>query len=56
VPLMPALPRVIVDGGVLSIVYVVMLFYVMGQKALYLDVLKGFRRGTPVEKKALAPA
>jgi hypothetical protein len=33
-----------------------MLFYVMGQKALYLDVLKGFRRGTPVEKKALAPA
>ncbi len=56
IPLMPALPRVVIAGVVLLIVYVGMLFYVMGQKALYMDVIKGFRKRAPVEDKALAPA
>ena len=55
-PLMPALPRVVIAGVVLLIVYVGMLFYVMGQKALYMDVIKGFRKRAPVEDKALVPA
>jgi hypothetical protein len=55
-PLMPALPRLVIAGVVLLAVYVGMLFYVMGQKALYMDVLKGFRKSRPVEGKALAPA
>jgi O-antigen/teichoic acid export membrane protein len=54
-PLMSALPRVVIAGVVLLIVYVLMLFYVMGQKALYIDVLKGFRKRT-AEDKALVPA
>ena len=56
VPLMPALPRVIIAGTVLSAVYVVVLFYGMGQKALYIDVLKGFRKHAPVDDKELVPA
>ena len=56
VPIMPALPRVVIAGVVLLVVYVGMLFYVMGQKALYIDVLKGFRKRAPVEEKALVPA
>ena len=55
-PLMPALPRVIIAGVVLLAVYVGMLFYVMGQKALYLDILRGFRKRASTEEPALAPA
>lgn len=56
VPLMPPLPRVVIAGVVLLAVYTGMLFYVMGQKALYMDVLKGFRKRAPVEEKVLVPA
>jgi len=56
IPLMPALPRVIIAGAVLLAVYVGMLFYVMRQKALYMDVLKGFRKRPSVEENVLAPA
>jgi PST family polysaccharide transporter len=56
VPIMPALPRVVIAGVVLLAVYIGMLFYVMGQKALYIDVLKGFRKSKPLEENALAPA
>jgi PST family polysaccharide transporter len=55
-PLMPALPRVVIAGAVLLAVYVVMLFYAMGQKALYIDVLRGFRKRVPVEDKVQVPA
>jgi PST family polysaccharide transporter len=55
-PLMPALPRVVIAGMVLLAAYVGMLFYVMGQKALYMDVLRGFRKRAPIEEKVLAPA
>lgn len=56
VPVMSALPRVVIAGVVLLAVYIGMLFYVMGQKALYIDVLKGFRKSKPVEENVLAPA
>lgn len=55
-PVMGPLPRTLIAGSVLVSVYVGMLFYVMGQKALYMDVLRGFRKRAPVEEEALAPA
>jgi O-antigen/teichoic acid export membrane protein len=54
IPIMPALPRLVIAGVVLMCVYVAILFFVMGQKALYLDVLQGFRKSKPVEDPALA--
>jgi O-antigen/teichoic acid export membrane protein len=54
-PLMPPLPRLVIAGIVLLAVYVGMLFYVMGQKKFYVDVLQGFRK-RPLEEKAMVPA
>ena len=50
------LPRLILGVTLLLGVYVGMLFYVMGQKAIYWDLLRGFRRGSPVEEETLVPA
>lgn len=55
-PFMPALPRVTIAGLVLCTVYVGMLFYVMGQRRFYLDVLQGFRKRPAVEENVLVPA
>ncbi len=50
------LPRLILETTVLAGVYLLMLFYVMGQKAVYWDLLRGLK-GTPsVEEKSLSPA
>jgi hypothetical protein len=56
VALMPPLPRLVIAGIVLLAVYVAMLFYVMGQKAFYVDILRGFRKRAPVDDKVLVPA
>jgi PST family polysaccharide transporter len=56
VALMPPLPRLVIAGIVLLGVYVAMLFYVMGQKAFYVDILRGFRKRAPVDDKVLVPA
>jgi PST family polysaccharide transporter len=56
VPVMSPLPRVIVAGIVLLAVYGVMLFYVVGQRELYLNVLRGLRKPALVEEKALVSA
>jgi hypothetical protein len=56
VPLMPPLPRIAIAGIVLSAVYMAMLFYVMGQKAFYLDILRGFKKRSPAEGTVLVPA
>jgi PST family polysaccharide transporter len=56
VPLMSPLPRVVIAGIVLLSVYVGMLFYVMGQKAFYLNLLKGYRKSAPVGEEVLVPA
>src|SRR3984885_2685130 len=42
-PLLAPLPRLILGGTILLGVYVGMLFYVMGQKTIYLDLLRNLR-------------
>ena len=42
------LPRLLLGGGILLIVYLWMLLYVMGQKAFYLDLLQGLRKRSSV--------
>jgi O-antigen/teichoic acid export membrane protein len=46
-----ALPRLVLGNAVLFGVYLAMLLYVFGQKAFYLDLLRGMKDGSPVEKK-----
>jgi O-antigen/teichoic acid export membrane protein len=55
-PLLPALPRLVLGGSILLSVYLWMLLYVMGQKAFYLDLLRGLLRRSPVESTTLVPA
>lgn len=50
------LPRLLLGTTILLGAYVSMLFYVMGQKAVYWDLLQGWTRSTPVEDKVLASA
>ncbi len=47
------LPRLVLGGTLLLSLYVGMLFYVMGQKAIYWDLLRGFKRRSPVEEDTL---
>ena len=55
---LPPLPRLLVEGTTLLGAYGGMLFYVMGQKDFYFDVLRGFRKRAPAveEEKSLVPA
>lgn len=53
---LPPLLRLLLGGSVLLSVYVGMLFYVMGQKTIYWDLLQGLRRRSAVEEKSLVPA
>jgi O-antigen/teichoic acid export membrane protein len=48
--------RLILGGTVTMGVYLWMLLYVMGQKAFYLDLLRGLKRRSAVEPAALVPA
>jgi PST family polysaccharide transporter len=50
------LPRLALGSAVLIGAYVVMLFYVMGQKSLYLNLFRDIRGRSSVEEKNLAPA
>lgn len=50
------LPRLVLEVAVLLSAYLGMLFYAMGQKAVYWDLLRGFRRSSPVEEDTLVPA
>ena len=52
---LPSLGRLILGTSVLLSFYLAMLFYVMKQKAFYLDVVRGMRR-RGVAEKSLAPA
>ncbi len=49
-------PRLVLEVTVLLGVYAGMLFYVMGQKAVYWDLLQGLRRRPPLEEDTLVPA
>lgn len=48
------LPRLILEGTVLLGVYLGMLLYVMGQKPIYVDVIRGMRKRSSIEKDVLA--
>ncbi len=48
--------RLILGSTVLLAAYVGMLFYVMGQKDVYWDILRGFCRRSSVEEDTLVPA
>jgi PST family polysaccharide transporter len=43
-PELGALPRLVLGGGTLLTVYLVMLLFVLGQRAFYSDLLRGLRR------------
>jgi O-antigen/teichoic acid export membrane protein len=50
-PLLSPLPRLVLGGGVLVGSYLLMLFWVMGQKSFYLDLLRTLRGRPSVEEK-----
>ncbi len=50
------LPRLLLGSAVLLVAYVGTLFYVMGQKAVYWDLLRGLRKRSSVEEPPLVPA
>jgi len=49
---LPPLARLVMGGAVLLSAYVGVLFYVMGQKTIYLDLLRGFGKRSPIEVSA----
>lgn len=53
---LPPLPRLILEVAVLLSAYIAILFYVMGQKVVYVNLLQGLRRGSSIEEKNLATA
>jgi PST family polysaccharide transporter len=54
--LLSPLPRLALGSSVLLVAYLAMLLYVMGQKAFYVDLLRGMRRRAPLEEAALVSA
>jgi O-antigen/teichoic acid export membrane protein len=50
------LPRLLLGAIVLLSTYVGVLFFVMRQKTVYMDLFRGLRRRSPVEEKSLVPA
>jgi len=53
--LLTPLPRLVLGSAILSVTYVGMLLYVMGQKAFYLNLLRGLGSRPPVEETTLVP-
>jgi PST family polysaccharide transporter len=49
--LLPPFPRLALGGGVMIVVYIWILFYIMGQKKFYLDLFQGLRKRSPVDEK-----
>jgi hypothetical protein len=49
------LPRLVVSVAVLFVVYLLMLLYAMGQKPLYVNLIRGFR-SRAVEGEAVVSA
>ncbi|HSS95395.1 MAG TPA: lipopolysaccharide biosynthesis protein, partial [Terriglobales bacterium] len=43
-PYVPVFPRLLIEGTVLMLGYVGVLFYVMGEKGFYIGILRGFRK------------
>ncbi len=49
------LPRLVLESGVLAVTFFAVLVFAAGQKALYVDLLRGLRRGRPVQDYAESP-
>jgi O-antigen/teichoic acid export membrane protein len=49
------LPRLVLESGTLAVTFFAVLVFVAGQKALYVDLLRGLRRGRPVQDYAESP-
>lgn len=47
------LPQLVVESALLSLIYLGMLLFVMGQKGFYVDLLRGFRKPAAVEEQLL---
>lgn len=47
------LPRLVLESAVLLVVFAAVLLFVAGQKAIYLDLLRGLTLGTPKGKESL---
>jgi PST family polysaccharide transporter len=56
IALMSPLPRLVIAGLVLLAVYGLVLFYVVGQKEVFINVLQGLRKRPLVDEKALVSA
>jgi PST family polysaccharide transporter len=54
--LLSPLPRLALESSVLLATFSAMLLFVAGQKSLYLDLLRGFMKRSPVEDNSLVPA
>jgi O-antigen/teichoic acid export membrane protein len=54
--LLPPLPRLMLESGVLVVTFFAVLVFVAGQKALYVDLLRGLSRGRPAQDYTGAPA
>lgn len=46
------LPRLVLESGVLAVTFFAVLIFVAGQKALYVDLLRGLGRGRPAQDYA----
>ena len=51
--LLPPLPRLALEGGVLVAVYLGMLLFVAGEKSFYLDLLRTLRGSSSTPKETL---
>jgi hypothetical protein len=47
--------RLVLESGVLAVTFFALLVFVAGQRALYVDLLRGLSRGRPVQDYAKAP-
>jgi O-antigen/teichoic acid export membrane protein len=50
------LPRLLLESGVLFLAFAIMILFVAGQKDLYLDLVRGLIKRSPVDDKDLAAA
>lgn len=50
-PFVTPIVRLLLGGGLLLVVYLVMLMYVMGQKEFYLDLFQSLRSRVPLDEK-----
>jgi len=52
---LPPLPRLVLESTVLLVAFFGLLLFVAGQKAFYMELLRGLISRPPVEEKVLTP-